>query len=98
MNLNFRWVRKTGDYSSGESLYLNRIALGSYAWNISLSRDLPQAEKDAHQYIGSINLPSIQTVRVYGAEPEIVKAQLEKKAAEWFIEALKGCEINVEIH
>ena len=83
--LNFKWKTKAGQYQSGESLYLNKILVGSYSWNISRSR----GSTESNHYAGSIFLPSLHFKNVYGEKSEEVKAKVEKVINAWFNEALR---------
>lgn len=88
MKLNFRWEKQTGQYQNGENLFLNKIALGYVGWNSSLSRDLPESEKNKRQYVGGSRL--YINKQWYGSTEEEVKLQIEKAITIWFNEALKG--------
>ena len=84
--LQFKWKVKTGQFQSGESLYLNRIRLGGYEWNSLRSRDDP----DAPNYTGSLTLPSLKDNTVFGNTTDEIKFKLENKTNDWFQEALGG--------
>lgn len=85
MKLNFKWKENTGQYQTGESLYLNRIKVGSYGWNSSRSRSDPKdSTKD---YVGQTILPQA-TSSFYGQTTDEVKTKIERHIKAWFVEAL----------
>lgn len=87
MKLNFKWKRKTGQYQTGESLYLNRICVGGYSWNSART----QGSKDnSITWAGFISLPSLSggVDRVYGSSEEEVKSKVERVVVSWFTEVL----------
>ncbi len=85
MDLHFKWLVNKGQYQTGESLYLNRISIGSFGWNGSRSRDAEPREPD---WVGSLTLPQMSQ-RVMSDTQEDIKAKLEKMATNWFKEATK---------
>ena len=86
MKLNFQWKKKTGMYQNGESLYLNTIKIGGYDWNVSRTKDDHSVD-----YEGGLLLPSLANryKRIYGNEPEDIKAELERIATSWFKQILE---------
>ena len=90
MKLNFQWKENKAQYQTGESLYLNRIRLGSYGWNASRSKS--ESERDnLKDWAGDIALPSLSDTvkRVYGSSTEEVKVKIEEIVTNWLIEAMK---------
>jgi len=83
-----KWITKTGQYQSGEYLYINRICVGDYDWNSCRSRDSTETDR----YVGNIVLPSIKNKRVFGDSPEEVKLKVERIVNAWFKEALAKAE------
>lgn len=94
MKLNFKWTENKGQYSSGESLRLNRITVGSYGWNSSRSKD--DGLGDSIRYAGRLELPSLSDKgkHLYASSPEEVKAKVELAVTSWFKEALGGSDAN----
>ncbi|KKM24040.1 hypothetical protein LCGC14_1609150 [marine sediment metagenome] len=89
MKLNFHWKEKTGQYSSGANLYLNRICVGGYEWNTMRS----QGEKnDSTKWAGSVGLPSLsdKSKRVYAGSTDEIKTKIEQVIRNWFKEASRG--------
>lgn len=88
-NLNFKWVENKGRFQSGESLYLNRINIGSYGWNSG--RVKSDGLGDSIDWAGELSLPSLgeKAKRVFGSNPDEVKAEVERVVISWFKEALK---------
>ena len=84
MDLSFTWKESKGQYSSGESLYLNRIQVGSYGWNSNRPKG---NTPDETNYAGNILLPSLKNHRVFAGTREEVKVKMEKVATNWFSEA-----------
>ena len=94
MELTFTWKENTGSFESGESLYLNKIRLGSYSWNSNRSRDKVPRDPD---YAGQLNLPSLKIKRVLEDDIESIKAKMEQMVTTWFTEALKKEENGISI-
>ncbi len=85
MKLNFQWKENKARYQTGESLYLDRICIGSYGWNSCRSKS--ESERDnLEDWSGSLLLPSLSgsARRVYASSIEEVKAKMEKVATNWF--------------
>lgn len=84
MKLDFKWIENKGRFSSGESVYLNRIRIGSYGWNSA--RRQGSGDPD---YVGEITLPSLsaKTKRVYSDTQEEIKTKMEAVIKGWFKEA-----------
>ena len=86
--LSFKWVENKAQYQTGESLYLNRIRMGSYGWNSSRS----QSNRDASiDWSGQVELPSLSDTakHVLGSTSDEIKARMEHVVTNWFKEALK---------
>jgi len=86
MKLNFKWKENTRRFQSGESLYLNRILVGSYGWNVSRSRD--ESRDATKDYVGQTTLPQA-TQPIYGQAPDRIKAKIEHQVTTWFKEVLQ---------
>ncbi len=84
MELHFQWKAKTGQYQSGETLYLNRIRIGGYEWNSTRGK----GDTESGDYSGALYLPSLKNAGVTGSLEDI-KPKLERIACGWFREALK---------
>lgn len=91
ITFNLKWIKNKNQYAYGELLYLNRICVGQYEWNLGQSRDNHDNNKD---WIGSINLPSTKKEYTYSDSPNVIKIQIEKMVHDWFDEALKDSETN----
>lgn len=87
LKLNFIWKENKAQYRTGESLYLNRICIGSYGWNSSRSQGV---KDDSITWVGQIALPSLSDTgkRVYGSNPTEIKPKIEQVIENWFKEAL----------
>jgi len=83
MILNFTWRPKTGQYLSGESLYLNKIRVGEYSWNIARSQD----DQDADKWAGCVLLPSQNNNYVFASDIDEIKLEVELRVMDWFHEA-----------
>jgi hypothetical protein len=83
MKLNFQWKQQTGQYESGENLYLNNIKVGLVSHN--LTRD--------YVWRASILLPRIDK-NIYGNNISELKRDIELLITAWFEEALKGSEVK----
>lgn len=81
----FVWKRKTLAYQTGEALYLNRICVAGFCWNISRS----QGDNEAPIWVGDISLPSLKSKKVYGHSEAEIRAKIEKVVTFWFKEATK---------
>lgn len=86
MNINFTWKKKTLQFQTGESLYLNHICVAGYSWNSTRSQGDKNPDID---YSGNIELPSLNNSSVYAATPELIKSKIEKIVTAWFNEAAK---------
>ena len=84
--LNLKWKTNTGQYQTGESLYLNKILIGSYGWNSGRSR----GSTNLDHYVGDVLLPSLKNKRVIADEVEDIKIKVEGIVDSWFNEALRG--------
>ena len=89
IKLNFEWKENKGQYQTGESLYLNKIRIGSYGWNSARSQS---KKDDSIDWAGQVELPSLSDIarRVYGKTPDDVKAKIEQIVTNWFTEAIRG--------
>lgn len=85
MKLNFKWKENTGQYQTGESLYLNRILVGRYGWNSTRSQSEPK--DSTKNYTGQTTLPQA-TSSFYGQTPDEIRPKIERHIRAWFIEAL----------
>ena len=67
--MNFKWIENKAQFQSGESLYLNRIKIGSYGWNSTRSRD--DNLGNSVNWSGELSLPSLsgQAKGIYGGTP-----------------------------
>ena len=92
MKLDFRWVEKKSTYTAGETLYLNRIRIGSYHWNSARAQG---TDDDSTRYAGEIGLPSLsdKARRIYDSSPLAIKPKIEGVVTRWFKECL-GKEAN----
>jgi hypothetical protein len=79
MKLNFKWVKKTGQFTRGDYLYIGKIQLGGYDWNSSRTQG-----DSANPWVGNIGLPCLKNDRVYADSVEEVKQKVEQKVAYWF--------------
>ena len=88
--LNFRWRLRRGQYQSGERLYLNGILLGGFEWNATRLRSVPK--DNSTDWMGYIGLPSLSddSKRLYGSNPDEIKADMERVVTGWFEKALEG--------
>lgn len=88
VRLNFIWKQKKGEYQQGDNLYLNKIRIASFDWNIARSRN--DTSQD-NRYVGHIELPSLSDTskRVYAGTPEEIKNKIEQAVELWFTEALR---------
>ena len=86
MKLNFRWQQKQSEFARGESLYLNKIRIGGYTWNVAKHRG--ETTPDI-SWVGSLSLPGLEKERVYSDNPGITKMSMERMVTDWFREALK---------
>lgn len=80
MNLNFTWKKKTGQYQSGESLYLNKIQIAVYSWSMKMKQGI--------SWEGILLLPGLKNEYLYAATEEEIKQELELACTNWFKEAL----------
>lgn len=85
MKLNFKWKENTARFQTGETLYLNRIRVGSYGWNSTRSRDEPR--DSTRDYVGQTILPQANS-QVYGETTDEIKSKIERHIKAWFIETL----------
>ncbi len=85
-HLNFQWKAKTGQFQSGENLYLSRIQVGQYSYNAMRGRS---ESHEGNDWIGNINLPSLKTDRVCAGDIDGIKMKLQNIVTKWFNEALK---------
>lgn len=83
IKLNFQWKENKGQYQTGESLFLNRIMVGSYGWNGTRSRSEPR--DDTKDYLGNTTLPQMGKF-LYGQTPDEIKSKIEHKVTAWFKE------------
>jgi len=81
--MEYTWRTKTGQFQSGESLYLNGICVGGYGWNACQ----PKHDK-SKDWAGEVSLPSLKTKVVFGSTEEEIKATMERTVSGWFKEAL----------
>ncbi len=81
--MQFKWKRKTGQFQSGESLYINRIRVAGFEWNSSRSK----GDTEAPDWVGHIELPSLNNNRMYGHGEAEVKSKIEQVVTAWFKEA-----------
>jgi len=86
MKLNFIWEENKSQYSTGETLYLNKIRVASYGWNLAMSKT--DTDREEKQWSGWIDLPSLKDNTRYGSTQEIVKTKIEITIKNWFKEAL----------
>lgn len=86
MKLNFAWKEDTLPYQNGESLFLGRIKVASYGWNITRNRDKPNNNDN---WVGSINLPNISNKHIRDNDTELLKTKIESLVNAWFDEATK---------
>ena len=86
VKLQFTWKRKTATYETGESLYLNRIHIAEFSWNISRS----QGDTEAPDWAGQIRLPSLKNNRVYGHSEAEIRTRIEHIVTMWFKEIYNG--------
>lgn len=84
--LNYTWKQKTGQYQNGFSLYLNKICVAGYDWNVMRNRDKPD---ESTTYEGRIYLPGLDTKHFYGNDTEELKIRIQLAINAWFAEALK---------
>lgn len=80
MKLNFKWVKRTGQFQTGERLFLNSIEVGGYDWN-------------GIAWVGTVDLLSWAEGNVSGDTEREIKDKLESFVQEWFEEALKEDEV-----
>ncbi len=87
--LSFKWVENKAQYQTGESLYLNRIRMGSYNWNGSRSKS--DELGDSINWEGYVTLPSLADTskKVYSDNADDIKTKVEQIITNWFKEALK---------
>lgn len=85
MKLNFKWKENTAQYQTGESLYLNRIKVGSYGYNSTRPRS--ETRDTTKDYVGHTFLPQA-TSPFYGQSPDEIKTKIERHIRAWFIEVL----------
>lgn len=85
MNLPFTWDKT----AHGARLRLNRVVVGSVAWNMATSRDDPAEYTAQRKYVGSCSLPSLKIDHFYGPTEEDVQRQVEHVVTVWFEEALR---------
>ncbi len=83
--LNFKWVKRVAQYSTGEYLYLNKIRLAGYHWNSARSQG---TKDDSTDWTGEVDLPFLKTQQVYAESEEEIKAKVEEIVTSWFSEAL----------
>jgi hypothetical protein len=87
MQLNLVWKKDTGKWQNGSSLYLNRIRIASFSYNIARERG---DTNNSTTYSGQVLLPSLANAVKYGSTPEIIKGHIEQSVKAWFTEALQG--------
>lgn len=83
--MEYTWRVKTGQFQSGQSMYLNRILLGGYYWNGTQPQS---AHDDSKNWVGELALPSLVKGMIYGHSEENIRAEMERAANSWFKEAL----------
>jgi len=88
MKLTFKWKEDTAQYQTGESLYLNKIKVGSYGWNSTRSKSDLREELD---WVGQTLLPQAGQ-RLYGQNQDEVKVKIERLVTSWFNETLSKAE------
>lgn len=88
MKLNFIWKENKRQYETGETLYLNRIRVAEYSWNVSR----PRGTHNDDNWGGLVDLPSLtsNSKRAYSDDTEKIKKQIEGIITGWFSEALEG--------
>ena len=88
MDLHFKWVKNIARHQTGESLYLNKIRVGSYGWNASRSKSNKDESID---WVGRIELPSLSDIAktAYGNTETEVKVKIEQIVTSWFQEATR---------
>lgn len=73
MKLKFKWVRKTGQFQTGENLYRNGMVVAGYSWNMERRRD-----SQVDTWKGFIDLPSLSKNRsVVANTEEDIKSKIE---------------------
>ena len=88
MELHLTWQVKTGQYQTGETLFINGFPIADYHWNGSRNRDIPADDA----YVGNLLLPCVSDKSwksVYSDNTNIIKRKLETLAKNWFEKALK---------
>lgn len=89
VHVKIKWVEKTGQYQNGKYAMVNRICVGSVDWNGGISRTAPEEQRLAHQYIGTIRLPSIKNKVVYGDTEVACQDAVQKVVDDWTTEYTK---------
>jgi len=89
MKLTLTWKTKTGQFDSGESLWLGAIRLGGYSFNASRPR-----ESKNDTYTGHIDLPSLKQKEIFADSKLTIKAVLIKQVEAWFAEALSKIDLS----
>ncbi len=88
MDLHFKWVKNKARYQTGESLYLNKIKIGSYSWNSAQSQG---NHIESMNWEGRIELPSLsdKARTVYGGTQDEIKHKIEQIITNWFKETTR---------
>lgn len=91
MKLKFEWVRKEGQYQSGETLgetlLVNKTRLAEYYWDSTGSRDDPNRTTLS----GRIYLPALKEAasNVHDNDADVIKEKIEGVVTRWFKRVLK---------
>jgi len=87
MKLKLTWKKKTGQYASGQSLWIGEIRVAEFFWNMSVSRNDPDAANK--KWRGSVWLPMFRgNDTLMAGEEADVKIKIETIVKEWFSKAL----------
>lgn len=81
--MNYEWKQNTGQYSSGEILFVGKWAIGGYHWDGMRSKDNPNA------YKATCKLPGIKTDLGNFPTADEAKQKAEVAASHWF----KNCNL-----
>ena len=88
MKLNLKWKNQIGEYAPGESLWLGKIKLGTYSYNLAKSRG-----EQNKNYVGALQLPSLKEPTAYSSDIGLLKVMLESKVNSWFAEAIANTDL-----
>lgn len=84
--LNFIWREQQGQYGSGANLYLNKVKIAGYSYNMLRA----QGDSDPNDWIGYVDLPALSRKRILAKTIGEVKGQIEDSIITWFNEVLRG--------